>query len=484
MKRNIAKKVLLFLLMSFSLGGHGQTTTRMDTVIHRWARQGILKHATIGVYLEDAATGEMLGSFNPHLSLAPASTLKLVTTATALEVLGPDYRFSTRLALSGTVRNDTLAGDLVIVGGGDPALGSKYFAEHYLKDYFLKTWVDSLYACNIRYIRGNIIPDASIYDDQTIPPTWIWEDMGNYYGAGVSGLSFCDNLCEIHLWSSPAAGRPTRILSVNPVIPGVTFDNRVVSSDDQRDQAYVFGSPFDSQRVIRGTIPKGKKDFVIRASVPNPAQLLAGEFRNLARTRGIKIGGQISGDKTRSYKSMVTLATTFSPPLKDLISVTNHESVNLFAEHLLKHLAYVETGAGTTPEGIRVVTDFWKNKGIDTEGLFLCDGSGLSRLNALTGKQMVQVLAYMKKSRNGDVFFHSIPAVPDGTLYSFNPQHFPEKCLRAKSGSMTRIRCYAGLLRTASGREVLFDIALNNFACSQNEAIDAIEKLLVSMCRL
>ncbi len=483
MKRKATEKIMIFLAVIYSFNSYGQNTTRLDSMINRWTRQDILKHATIGLYMEDAATGLTLGAFNAQLSLVPASTLKLLTTATALEILGPDYRFSTRLAVSGTVSNDSLAGDLVIVGGGDPALGSKYFRDHYLKDYFLGSWIDSLYAYKIRYISGNIIPDASIYDDQTIPPTWIWEDMGNYYGAGASGLSFCDNMCEIHLWSPSVAGKSTRIISVNPVTPGVTFENRVVSSDDQRDLAYVFGSPFDSPRVIEGTIPKGRKDFVIRASVPDPARLLALELRTMARVKGIKFGGEIGENKTRHYKSMVTLATTFSPPLIDLIGVTNHESVNLFAEHLLKHLAYVETGLGTTAEGIRIVTDFWKSKGIDTRGLFLCDGSGLSRFNAMTSKQMVQVLAYMKKSRHGDLFFNTLPAVPDGTLYYFNAQNFPGKCLRTKSGSMTRVRCYAGSLRTVSGREILFDIALNNFSCSQADAVNAIEKLLISLYR-
>jgi D-alanyl-D-alanine carboxypeptidase/D-alanyl-D-alanine-endopeptidase (penicillin-binding protein 4) len=484
MKKKVLKGIILFFIMFCSFRGFSQTAICPDSMISQWVNQEILQHATIGIYLEDAVTGKRIGSFNPNLSLVPASTLKLLTTASALEMMGPNYRFSTRLVFNGVIRNDSLQGDLIIVGGGDPALGSKYFRDHYLKDHFLKAWIDSLKYYHIRHISGNIITDATIYDDQSIPDTWIWEDMGNYYGAGVSGLSAYDNTCEIHLWSSAIAGQPTRIISINPAVPGLTFDNRVLSSDDQRDLAYIFGSPLDSARVIRGSIPKGKKDFIIRASVPNPARLLAWQFKNRMESEGITVEGKIKEGTTRS-SGCINLATTYSPPLIDLIRVTNHESVNLFAEHLLKHLAYLKKGIGSTQEGIRIMTDFWKNKGIDTRGLFVCDGSGLSRFNALTTRQMVQILAYMKnKSLYSDLFFNSLPTVPDGTLYHFDAQNFPDKCLRTKSGSMTRVRCYTGLLRTSSGREILFAISLNNFSCSQITAINAVEKLLIAFYRL
>jgi len=481
MKRKAIKGIMLFLTVVCSLNGYSGDNSPADSIISQWISQDILRNASIGIYLQDARNGEILGTCNPQLSLVPASTLKLLTTATALEIMGPDYRFSTRLAFSGTIRNDTLAGDLIILGGGDPALGSKYFREHYLKNHFLNDWIDSLHLYNIRHISGNMITDATIYDDQPVPSTWIWEDIGNYYGAGANGLSVYDNTYEIHLWSPPVSGQPTRIVSVDPVIPGIAFDNRVLSSNDQRDLAYVFGSPPDSRRVMRGSIPRGRKDFVIRASVPNPPQLLARQFKDMLEADGITVGGGIKEQTMKPY-ILVNLATTVSPPLIDLIRVTNHESVNLFAEHLLKHLAYLETGLGTTEEGIRIVTGFWKNQGIDTRGLFICDGSGLSRFNALTSEQMVRILAYMKNnSRYGDLFFSSLPAVPEGTLYYFNPLNFPNQSLRAKSGSMTRVRCYAGLLKTRSDRQILFAVFLNNFSCSQSQATDAIENLLISL---
>ncbi|MEL7589186.1 MAG: D-alanyl-D-alanine carboxypeptidase/D-alanyl-D-alanine-endopeptidase [Prolixibacteraceae bacterium] len=484
MKKKATSLLLILLAVSCFLKGYSQTHGFADSSVQKWVAQENLRNASIGVYLQDASSGELIGSYNPRLSLAPASTLKLVTTATALEMLGPGFRFTTTLAIDGTIRNDSLLGNLIIIGGGDPALGSEYFHDHYLKNHFLKAWTDSLRRYNIRHISGGILTDASIYDDQSIPDTWIWEDIGNYYGAGVSGLSVYDNSFEIHLCSPPVAGRQTRIVSVNPTIPDMHFDNRVVSSDDQRDLAYVFGSPLDSDRLIRGSVPKGRKDFTIRASIPDPAFLLATQLRDSIMAEGITVDGTI-GKRLVKSGSELKLATTLSPPLIDIIRLTNHESVNLFAEHLLKHLAYIRNGHGSTQKGINLITEFWKEKGIDIRGLFLYDGSGLSRFNAVTAEQMVNILAYMKnESKHSPLFFNSMPAVPDGTLSYFDPLKFPNQRLRAKSGSMTRVRCYAGLLTTSSERQILFAIFLNNFSGSPATTVKAVETLLADLYRL
>ncbi len=474
-------RIAFFFTFIYPLAGFSQLS-HTDNIIRNWVNQDIFQHASIGIYMQDAKTGKEIGSYNPEQSLAPASIQKLLTTAAALEILGPDYRFSTNLAYNGEIRNDTLCGDLIILGGGDPALGSMYFKDHYLKQNFLSAWADSLIHHHVRCIKGNIITDATIYDDQSIPDSWVWEDLGNYYGAGASGLTVYDNMFEIHFSSPAIAGRQTKIIAITPAIPDLKFDNKVLSSDTLQDLSYVFGSPMDIKRIIRGTIPKGKTDFIVKASVPDPAYLLARQFREMIKADGISVTGEVRERKKKPEQEAATiLATTYSPPLIDIISVTNHESVNLFAEHLLKHISYLHSGLGNTNEGTKLVIDFWKSKGIDTQGLFMCDGSGLSRFNAVTPEQMVQMLNYMKnKSQNSDFFFSSLPAPPNGTLSYFNPANFPKEGLRAKSGSMTRVRSFAGILKTHTDREILFTIILNNFSCSQSTAVHAIEKLLIS----
>lgn len=449
--------------------------------IQAWQSSSGLKNATIGICVSDDRTGEFLFKSEPQLSLVPASIMKVITTATALEVFGPDFRFSTKLAYSGTVRNDTLFGDLQIIGGGDPTLGSVYFPENNL---FFDIWIEAIRNASIKVIKGNLIVDASIYESQTIPNTWVWEDIGNYYGAGASGISVFDNLYEIHLKSEAIAGKITELIKTIPEIPNLELINEVVSSDQNSDQAYVFGCPMEYKRIIRGTIPKNQADFTIKASVPDPAALLAFEFRKKLSLNSISLSGISKYEKAKE-NSINQLSVIKSPPLKDIVRVTNHESVNLFAEHLLKHLAFQKYGIGSTKEGCKFIVQFWQDKGLDMNGFFMNDGSGLSRFNAFTAVQMVNVLNFMKaKSDYSNDFYRSLPAVNNGTMTVFNDVSFPNDCLRAKSGSMTRVRCYAGYLNTLSGRQLSFSIMLNNFSCSQKEVIKKIEGLLVELRKL
>ncbi len=479
--RKILPIGLLFLITSYSIA---QTpTTSIRNKIEEWHSSPGLLNSSTSLAITDTKTGEELFKSVPQLSLVPASIMKVVTTATALEVFGPDFRFITTLSYSGFVRNDTLIGDLQIIGGGDPTLGSKYFPE---TGKFLDDWTAAVKDLNIKAIKGNLILDATIYESQMIPNTWIWEDIGNYFGAGASGISVFDNLYEIHLSSEPVAERPTKIVKIVPEIPDLELVNEVQSSNVNSDQAYVFGSPDENKRIIRGTIPRNKSDFVVKASMPNPSALLASEFRKKLAASNITVLGNAKFEKinTKDRQSLL-LSALQSPSLREIIKVTNHESVNLFAEHLLKHMAFQQYGLGTTKDGCKFVIQFWKSKGFDLNGFFMSDGSGLSRFNALTASQMVAVLNYMKtKSAYASDFYQSFAPVGSGTMTVFKSYNFPNQCLRAKSGSMTRVRCYAGYLTTKTGRELSFSIILNNFSCSQAEAVALAETILIELRKL
>jgi len=477
-RRIILSVIFCFLLINGSAQGQ---LAAVQQRIKTWQSSSGLANASIGISVADNQTGEELIKSEPQLSLVPASIMKVITTATALEVLGPDFRFNTRLSCSGMIRNDTLFGDFQIIGGGDPTLGSVYFPE---SNHFLDIWTEAIQSKNIKVITGNLIMDATIYDSQTIPDTWVWEDMGNYYGAGASGISVFDNMYEIHLKSDAAAGKSTELISVIPEIPNLELKNEVLSSDQNSDQAYVFGSPMENKRIIRGTIPKNRADFAIKASVPDPSALLAFEFRKKLSASGISVSGITKYEKAK-VDSSFHLSVIQSPPLKDIIRVTNHESVNLFAEHLLKHLAFQKFGLGTTKDGCKFIVQFWQEKGLDMNGFFMNDGSGLSRFNAFTPSHLVNILKFMKtKCRYFADFYQSLPSAGNGTLTVFSKENFPGDCLHAKSGSMTRVRCYAGYLTANSGREFSFAIMLNNFSCPQSEVVMKIEELLAQLRKL
>ena len=484
-KQNLDLKVLYTALFILWAGiSFAQTPpSAVQQIIASWQSEPGLSTASIGVAVSDSESGQLVFRTDPQQSLVPASILKLVTTATALEVFGPDFCFQTTFCLSGTVRNDTLFGDLQIIGGGDPTLGSAYFPEN---NHFWEDWIKAMKDKNIKVVSGNLVLDASIYESQSIPDTWLWGDIGNYYGAGASGISVYDNLYRILLSSPREPGMPTKLGSVHPRIPGLEIRNEVLSSNINSDQAYVFGSPMDTRRVIRGTIPKNKSDFVIKASIPDPATLLASQFKEKLSASGIAFLGITKFEKVNviESKELVRLVNK-SPSLREIIKVTNYESVNLFAEHLLKHLAFKRSGLGTTKDGCYFINNFWKDKGVDMNGFFMNDGSGLSRFNALTSMQMVQILDYMKTQSPWSAdFYESLATAGKGTLTSFKSVDFPSNSLRAKSGSMTRVRCLAGYLITESGRQLSYCIQLNNFFLSQGEAIRRIEQVLFELRKL
>ena len=434
------------------------------------------KQASVGVLVVDPSNGEELLSYNPDQLLVPGSTLKLITTATALRILGPEYRFITSLGYTGNVdEKGVLHGDIVVRGGADPALGSEYFQTHYFG--FLNVWANAIKSSGIRKVEGNLVLDGSVYDNEKVPATWIWEDLGNYYGAGPDAFTVYDNMFRITFQSHKNPGLPTRIIAWYPRIEGIKIQNEVLSSEENADNAYVFGSPLDKDRVIRGTIPANRKAFTIKASLPIPGEMLALDFKNALAKQGVFIDGETQFHEVRSDDFQVVYLQE-SPSLADITKVLNHESVNLFAEHLLKQLSVEETGIGNREKSIEIIKDFWKEKGLDSGHIFMEDGSGLSHFNAVSPRFFVNLLSVMD---GNDAFVQSLPTAGGGTLYQFGQENFPGATLEAKSGSMTRVRCYSGYLTTNSGRRLVFSIMFNHFSGSHSALIREIEQLLVEL---
>ncbi len=184
---------LFFILLVFSFDSFAQVES-----FEKFLSDSSMRHASISMCVADAESGAIIFDFDSEKSLTPASVMKLITTAAALEMLGPEYTFRTVIGYSGVLnsRSGRLTGNIIIRGGGDPALGSKYFSEHYYE--FLNRWVTKIKELGIKKIDGGIMTDDSYYDFQPTPAKWLWEDAGNYYGAGVYGLSVYDNSYEIH----------------------------------------------------------------------------------------------------------------------------------------------------------------------------------------------------------------------------------------------------------------------------------------------
>ena len=469
--------ILVFVLIGFC----GFSQNKFDEAVKMLFQQPDYKNAFVGICVQDLETGDKLFGLNDGKLLIPASTMKLITSATALELLGADYRFETKIGYIGeTEKNNSLKGDLVVIGGADPVLGSEHFREHYFNNHFLKVWAHQIKSSGISKIEGDLILDGSVYDTEKIPATWIWEDIGNYYGAGANAFTIYDNLFRITFRSPRKEGKPTKIISLNPKIEGLEIRNEVLSANNSSDNAYVFGSPFDKKRVIRGTIPRNREAFTIKAAIHNPEEILAGELLKYLAKEGVFISGKIRFEKV-NRNSFQTVYIQQSPTLAEIIKVLNYESINLIAEHLLKQIAVEKIGVGNRQNAIEIVKDFWQSKGISTDNIFMEDGSGLSHFNAVSPQFFSTVLNCMDASSNKKAFLNSLPPAGKGTLSRFDSQLFPENTLKAKSGSMTRVRCYSGYLKLDSGKNISFSIMVNHFSGSHSKLVGEIEKLLVEI---
>jgi D-alanyl-D-alanine carboxypeptidase/D-alanyl-D-alanine-endopeptidase (penicillin-binding protein 4) len=440
-----------------------------------------MKHAEVSFCLIGSDSGNIVFEYNSGKSLVPASIMKIITSSAALELLGPDYTFRTLIGYTGTInkRSGKLDGDIIIRGGGDPALGSQNFKEHYGD--FIENWITEIRKLGIRKINGRVITDDSYYDYLPIPAKWLWEDAGNYYGAGAYGLSVFDNTYEIHFRTTSDSSGQT-ITGIVPEECDFEFNNWLVAAGTA-DEGYVFAAPYSTNGWLAGTIPANLDDFVLKASIADPPRLMARIVNRKLETAGIQVSCEPS--TTRLLQTIIKdeihiITETTSPPLKEILEVLNHKSVNLYAEHLVKELGKKYRRKGSTEAGIEVVYDFLAATGVKNEGLFIEDGSGVSPLNAITSESVAEILLYMRnKGKYSDVFWNSLAeAGKEGTLNNYFKDPVFESSVRAKSGSMTRVRNYAGYLRTNSGKDMIFCIIVNNFMGPVRDIITGIEEIL------
>ena len=471
----MTKKLFFLPLLTVSFFLYSQ-----ETAFKNFLADSAMKHAAVSFCIAETDNSNMIFEHNSRQSLTPASITKLITTSAALELLGPDYKFRTSIGYTGVLKNGSgrLNGDIVIMGGGDPVFGSKKFGDHYAD--FPEKWIEELKNTGIRRIKGRVITDDSYYDYQPVPPKWLWEDIGNYYGAGAYGLSVFDNTYEIHFITSSDSLYHV-ITGVYPEECRVDLKDRLTVSGTE-DEGYVFAAPYSNSGWLAGTIPVNQNDFVLKASIQDPPLLLAKIIDKKLREAGIKISDTPTAARLEPpvNKQFTQIAYIDSPPLKDIIEVLNHESVNLYAEHLLKELGKVFKDSGTVTAGIETIKGFLERAGVEAEGMFLEDGSGLSPLNAINASDMVSLLIYMKRDgKHFSEFLNSLPeAGKEGTLKNYFKDNIFAARMVAKSGSMTRVRSYAGYLQTISGKDLAFCIIVNNFTGPSRNIVAHIEEIL------
>lgn len=476
------------LLMLLLISNFAASQESMSSDIETFLNGAEMEHASVSIMIYDLDAKKTIASHNEKLTLPTASTAKMLSTATALEILGPDYRAKTRLYIDGYVEDGNLIGNIWIRGGGDPSLGSKYFNQPGNELDFMLPWIDSLKALGITKISGGIIGDGSEFGYEGAPDGWNWIDMGNYYGAGPSGLTIYDNLLRYTFTSGSKPGVTVQVKSIEPEVPGLVYHNRVKSSTRSGDHAYLYGAPFSYDRFGTGTIPINKSAFLVKGSLPDPEWQCAHELTRLLEEKGIQVSEKPKGcremevfSKKQDYDKRKLIATHYGERLENIVKQTNYRSVNLYAEHMLSLIGYEQAKDGSTSSGIKVFDKFWAGK-IYTDGLHLNDGSGLSRSNAIAAKHFVDFLEYMSSSSQKDTFRKSLPVAGEsGTMKYVCRNQAGHGRVAAKSGSMTRIRSYSGYVDSKSGKKLAFAIVVNNFDGSSGALKTRFEKLMNAM---
>lgn len=449
-------RLLKVSLLFISTGASAQDLQqKLNAAFGHLQQDSQCRYASVSLTVLDAKTGETVFAANPDMGLATASTLKTVTSATAFYLLGKDFQYQTKISYTGSISaSGILSGDIIIAGAGDPTLGSWRW-ETTKEKAVLSAMVDAIKKAGIKSINGRIIGDDSAFGTQTIPEGWIWQDVGNYYGAGTSGLCFRENQFDIKLRTG-AIGEPIAIASTVPSMPYYRFKSELLNAPvGTGDKSYAF-LPVGNQTIyLRGTYATDQSKKSISAALPDPAYDLAFRLKDTLAGLGISLSAQPESVTTLTAKGSVLtaadakiLTTITSPNLSKIIYWLNQKSVNLYAEQLLKTLAWKAGKPVSTANGVKVLQDFWKAKGIDPDALNIVDGSGLSPGDRATTKTLSLVL----KSAKAETWF------PD--YYESLPTY---NSMKMKSGTINDGLSYAGY-QTKNGRELCFAIIVNNYS--------------------
>ena len=450
-----------------------------QTQVEQLIKNSLLENANISLLVRNLKTGETVSELNQQKAAVTASTMKVITTATFLEMYGPDFRFETRLEIDGRIEKDsTLNGNLYIRGGGDPTLGSAKAGD---KD-FLEKWVAAVKKAGIKKINGGVIADPGLFDQQVINPKWTWEDMGNYYAPGIHGISYLDNTYQL-FFNSGKAGKLTETIRTEPAIKGLVIDNFVKSANISFDNAYFYGAPFSYHRFVTGEIPANKSGFVVKGDIPDPALLLAQHFSEKLIASGAVITDTPTVKSNISCRKF-SIYTHLSAPLSEVITETNIKSNNHYAEYLFKYIATRTQEIGTFEEAIQNIRAFWKSKGLPVDELFQADGSGLSPVNAVSARFFVELLTYMQnKSKYADVFYKSLPVSGEsGTLKSFLDKTSLQGKVHAKSGTIARVKSYVGYIECPD-KTLVFALLINNANGTSREVTKKIEEILLQVSK-
>lgn len=439
------KKLIPFILLFSQLYFAQNVAQSLETATKKLLSSSPAYSANVSIYVADE-NGNFVYENNGNKGLSTASTQKIFTAAAALETLGKDFQYVTTVNFSGTLSGGNLNGDLFIASTGDPTLGSWRY-EGYKPENFKQKLIKSLKDKGISSISGDLIIDDLYFDFQTVPGGWPWNDLGNYYGAGVWGVNWRENQFDLQMANGD-------IKKSNIDLPNVKWVNEVRTGGSS-DQSLIFTAPHSDVALINGTLPS--KAVTVSGATPNPPLTLGEEIKIWLKEAGIEFKGKITatsqqkieGQKISFAPKNNLLMEYKSPTLDKIVFWFMRKSVNLYGETLVKTLAKEKKNEGSFDAGISYLKEFWKSKGINAAMINFADGSGLSPQNYVSARAEVQSLLWSQKQPWFKEFFEGFPTQANG--------------MKMKSGTMKDTKSFAGYHTAKNGKKYVFAIIINNY---------------------
>jgi len=474
LNRLTSKRSLLILALLFALAGSAccQTLTeRIDGLL----KDPALEHGLQGVLVRSLKTNTTLYEHNADNLMTPASNFKLLVSATALEKLGPDFTYKTEVYAHGKVEKGVIEGDLILKGGGDPVLETADLTD----------LAKQVKVAGISQVKGSVLADDSMFDDQRLGWGWSWDSLPYYYSAEISALNLNRNTVNVYVYPAKQAGAQAEV-KVVPETDYVTIENTTTTGPEGSAKAIWIDRALGQNTIrVGGSIALGtqvtKREAPVTVSEP---QLYAGcIFAAELAKQGVDVTGSVKSGRTPAEAKLLCSHT--SPPLSQILTLLNKPSDNLLAEVLLKTIGSVVNGKGSSSSGASVEKGVLKGFGLDMSALSIIDGSGLSKLDCISPRNIVALLSYMQSSKNAKVFVDSLPiAGVDGTLAYRMKGTSAEKNVKAKTGYLAKVCSLSGYVTTKSGEQLVFSIMLNNHLCPKASATAIEDKICATLADL
>lgn len=449
------KKTILLLLPLFALKVIAQQPVQsFNDAFKKFTADANLKHATVGLLVINTTNGKIVTDAHSETGLAPASTQKVITAATAYSLLGKDFTYKTTLGYTGEVINGVLNGDIVIKGSGDPTLGSWRYSSTNEKKIIeqLKAVISQQ---GIHEITGHVIADENIWTDEATPDGWVWQDIGSYYGAGARGLNWRENQYDLWLRSGGSLGDSVKISGTEPsFIDGLHLRSRATSAaKGTGDRAYIYHPLNNKFGFVRGTIPINENKFTISGAMPHPARQLAITLEAALKNTSPESIAAAYPEEISIPSPVKNFYTHTSPTLDSISYWFLKKSINLYGEALLKTIGQNSDAPGSTESGLNALHAFWKKQGLQPYAINMADGSGLSPGNRVTPRSLVKVLQYAKTQSWFGSYYDGFPIIHG---------------IRMKSGSINGVLSYTGFVKNKKGEEYVFAFIVNNYNAGGN----------------